>query len=227
MTFCSTRSVRGNLRPANACIRKKSQRDFLCHGALLHKRARDSPREFNVVAGRYEQTSEDDLQDHQLATQPVRGTENCRLDDLRCDPLNLRFISVATCSRPALKPSCANRPRSMQLPAKGNYMCSLSIRCISIRSASDTGRGAVIDTASADPQLDRLAADTELGCGIDHFLRSATDPPCRARRTKNHSQASALPSSQRSSRRSPVLVRPSRRPQKHQSHPQAANRATV
>ncbi|MBN7787716.1 helix-turn-helix domain-containing protein [Ponticoccus gilvus] len=34
--------------------------------ALLHKRARDSPRESNVVAGRYEQTSEDDLQDHQL-----------------------------------------------------------------------------------------------------------------------------------------------------------------
>ena len=53
----------------------------------------------------------------------------------------MRFISVATCSRPTLNPSCTSRPCSIRLPANGNSMCSLSIRCISFRSASDTGRG--------------------------------------------------------------------------------------
>ena len=41
----------------------------------------------------------------------------------------------------AARPSACNRPFSIRLPANGNSMCSLSIRCISFRSASDTGRG--------------------------------------------------------------------------------------
>ena len=53
----------------------------------------------------------------------------------------IRFISVATCSRPTVKLSWISRPRSMRLPAKGNSVRNRSIRFISFRSLSDTGRG--------------------------------------------------------------------------------------
>ena len=48
---------------------------------------------------------------------------------------------LGTCNRPTLNCSCTRKPCSIRLPAKGNAVCSLSIRCISFRSASDTGRG--------------------------------------------------------------------------------------
>lgn len=45
--------------------------------------------------------------------------------------------------------------------------------------------GLIINAARPDPQHDSLAADAQPGGSII-LLRSATDPPCRARRTKNH-----------------------------------------
>ena len=43
---------------------------------------------------------------------------------------------LGTCNRPTLNCSCTRKPCSIRLPAKGNAVCSLSIRCISFRSAS-------------------------------------------------------------------------------------------
>jgi hypothetical protein len=57
----------------------------------------------------------------------------------RLDPMFL--ISVAACNHPTLNRSCTRNPCNIRLPAKGNSICSLSIWCISFRSASDTGRG--------------------------------------------------------------------------------------
>ena len=68
--------------------------------ALLHKGARDSPRESNVVAGRYEQTSEDDLQDHQLA-KLQSGAEAARITDRLVRSLDALGSHSVGASRPS------------------------------------------------------------------------------------------------------------------------------
>ena len=100
--------------------------------------------------------------------------------------------------------------------------------------------GLIVDAAQADPQHDGLAANAQLGGGVDHFLALGNRPllgslepvaftsQCVARRTKNRFPAST-PRSWRagSSHRCLVPPRPSVPPRTPRSRPQATGHANA
>jgi hypothetical protein len=109
----------------------------------------------------------------------------------------IRLISVATCTWPALTPSCDSRSCNIrapvtrqsiarQCPRRGKEKFRVQLVPSRRLHANDCGaadpapqlqigvrdRAAGNDAATADAQHAGLAADAELRCAIDHFLRA-------------------------------------------------------
>ena len=78
------------------------------------------------------------------------------------------FIRVATWHRPILWPPPVSGLFNIRLPANGYPRCSPSVRRISARAASGTGR--------TDPEGLGLAADAQLVVTADHRLALGSRP---------------------------------------------------
>lgn len=84
----------------------------------------------------------------------------------------MRSFGGARCSRQTSTPSRTSSPCSIRPPVNGNSMRSLSIRCIGLRSASDTGQG----FQPTRPRHNGLTADAQPGGWIDPFLAIGSRP---------------------------------------------------